>query len=152
VSSLKRILSSRANGARCRSPTSPAGKQASSLNAIRHGLLAKRVVLTNESRENFDILLAQHIDRFSPVDDVELGVVEEMAAAFWRMRRAWAVETRLHGDEIGRITAAFTDLAPAPHLGLLHRYEARLTCHPRNGRFQRLVRSWEYPGNSGGAR
>lgn len=60
MSSQERILSSRANGARPRGPTTPAGKQASSLNAIRHGILAKCVVLTNESRENFDILLAQH--------------------------------------------------------------------------------------------
>jgi len=135
MSSLKRVLSSRANGARSRGPVTPAGKQASSLNAIRHGLLAKCVVLRTESRENFDILLAQHIDRYRPADDVELGGGEEMAATFWRMRRAWAIETRLHddainarepGDEIGRITGAFTDLAASPALALLHRYEARL--------------------------
>ena len=135
MSSLKRVLSSRANGARSRGPTSPAGKQASSANATRHGLLAKCVVLANESREGFDALLAQHIERFGPLDGVELGVIEEMVAAFWRLRRAWAIETRLHddaiatrepGDEIGRITGAFTDLAPSSHLGLLHRYEARL--------------------------
>jgi hypothetical protein len=82
MSSLKRILSSRANGARSRGPTTPVGKQASSLNAVRHGLLAKCVVLTNECRENFDILLAQHLDRYRPADDVELSVVEEMASAF----------------------------------------------------------------------
>jgi len=135
MSSLKRILSSRANGARSRGPVTPAGKQASSLNAIRHGLLAKCVVLRTESRENFDILLAQHIDRYRPADDVELGGVEEMAATFWRMRRAWAIETRLHddaianrepGNEVGRIASAFTDLALSPQLALLHRYEARL--------------------------
>ena len=100
MSSLKRILSSRANGARSRGPTTPAGKKASSLNAIRHGLLAKCVVLTNESRENFDILLDQHIDRYRPADDVEISVVEEMASAFWRMRRVWAIETRLHDDAV----------------------------------------------------
>jgi hypothetical protein len=49
-----------------------------------------------------------------------------MVAVFWRLRRAWAIETRQPGDEVGRITAAFTELAPSPHLGLLHRYEARL--------------------------
>jgi hypothetical protein len=135
MSSLKRIVSSRANGARSRGPATPAGKQASSLNAIRHGLLAKCVVLRTESRENFDILMAQHIDHYRPAADVELRVVEEMAVAFWRMRRAWAIETRLHdgaiaarepGDKIGRLAAAFTDLASSPQLALLHRYEARL--------------------------
>ena len=135
MSSLKRILSSRANGARSRGPVTPAGKQASSLNAVRHGLLAKCVVLPTESRVGFDILLDQHIQRFSPIDDVELGVIEEMVASLWRLRRTWAIETRLHadainaqepGDEIGRLAAAFTALAASPQLGLLHRYEARL--------------------------
>ena len=135
MSSLKRILSSRANGARSRGPVTPAGKQASSLNAIRHGLLAKCVVLPTEARAGFDMLMDQHIQRYSPIEDVELGVIEEMVASLWRLRRTWAVETRLHddaiaarepGDEIGRITGAFTDLASSPQLALLYRYEAHL--------------------------
>jgi len=146
MSSLKRVLSSRANGARSRGPVTPAGKQASSLNAIRHGLLARCVVLKNESRENFDILMAQHLDRYRPADDVELSVLEEMASAFWRMRRLWAIETRLFddairarqsGDEIDRMTGAFTDLASSPQFALLHRYEARLH-HIRQRAFKNI--------------
>jgi hypothetical protein len=135
MSSSKRILSSRANGARSRGPTSAAGKKASSLNAVRHGLLAQCVVLCNESREGFDAYLDQHIRRYNPIDDVELAIVEEMVVAIWRLRRAWAMETRLlddailarePGDELGRLTGAFTDIASSPALALLHRYEARL--------------------------
>jgi hypothetical protein len=146
MSSLKRILSSRANGARSCGPVTASGKQASSLNAIRHGLLAQCVVLTNESRENFDILLAQHIDHYRPADDVELSVVEELASAFWRLRRTWAIETRLYddaiatrepGDEIGRLAAAFSGLASSPQLALLHRYEARLH-HIRQRAFKNI--------------
>ena len=155
MSSLKRVLSSRANGARSRGPTSAAGKKASSLNAVRHGLLANCVVLSNECRENFNILLDQHIERYSPIDDVELGVIEEMVAAFWRLRRAWAIETRLHEDamaanqshdEVGRITGAFTDLASSPQLGLLHRYEARLH-HIRQRAFEniQILRNTQLP-------
>ena len=60
-----------------------------------------------------------------------------LAAAYWRMRRAWAIENRLMekalrnqppGDEAGRIAAAFSELAASPELNLLHRYETRL--HP----------------------
>jgi hypothetical protein len=62
-------------------------------------------------------------------------MIEEMVAANWRMRRAWAIENRLMekairnqppGDEAARIAGAFSDLAASPELNLLHRYEARL--------------------------
>jgi hypothetical protein len=134
-SSLRRILSSRANGARSRGPKTIAGKQRSSLNALRHGLLAKQVVLSSEATGNFDCLIDQHVRRFGPADGVELGMIEEMAAAFWRLRRAWAIETSLMDqgveaaqsrDAVARIAAAFSNLAASPQLGLLHRYEARL--------------------------
>ena len=61
-----------------------------------------------------------------------------MIAAVWRQRRAWAIETRLmdaaiadqsssaDGDELARITAAFTALADQPQLALVQRYETRL--------------------------
>jgi hypothetical protein len=135
MSSLRRINSSRANGVRSRGPITAQGQERSSANAIRHGLLAKCVVLENESGPCFDQLVAEHIGRFAPADGVEFGMIEEMAAAYWRMRRAWAIENRLMekalrhqppGDEAARIAAAFTELAASPELNLLHRYETRL--------------------------
>ena len=134
-SSLSRIRSSRSNGARSRGPKTIAGKQRSSRNALRHGLLAKQVVLANEATANFDWMIDEHIRRFGPADGVELGMIEEMAAAFWRLRRAWAIETSLMDQgveaaqsrgEVARIAAAFSSLADSPQLALLHRYEARL--------------------------
>jgi hypothetical protein len=63
-------------------------------------------------------------------------MIEEMAAAYWRMRRAWAIENRLMekairnqprgGDEAERIAGAFAELAVTPQFNLLHRYETRL--------------------------
>lgn len=136
MSSLRRINSSRANGARSRGPVTPDGKDRSSQNATRHGLLAKCVVLENESREGFDSLLAQFVARFAPADGVELGLVEEMLSAFWRQRRAWAMETHIMDtaisrepsdhDEVARITDAFGTVAVQPQVELLHRYETRL--------------------------
>jgi hypothetical protein len=135
MSSLRRINSSRANGARSRGPITPQGKERSSANALRHGLLAKCVVLENESSECFDDLVTQHIEHFAPADGVEFGMIEEMAVAHWRLRRACAIEDRLlemaiqnqpPGDEAARIDAALVELAASPALNLLHRYEAGL--------------------------
>ena len=135
MSSLRRISASRANGARSQGPVTQAGLQRSSQNAIRHGLLSNCVVLEGESQEAFDALIAQLIERFQPVDGVELATVEEMAASLWRIRRAWAIETRMldnhtaaqpEGDLLDRITAAFTEPNHALGQALMHRYETRL--------------------------
>src|SRR5580704_2223107 len=116
---LKAIQASRANGARSCGPNTPEGKRRASINAMRHGLLAKGVVLDNESGEIFSELLAQHLDKFAPADGVEECAVEEMAASAWRLRRLWAIETRIlanavekrpEANEIDRIAAAFTQL------------------------------------------
>jgi hypothetical protein len=105
------------------------------MNAVRHGLLARCVVLDNESRDCFDQVVTQYLDCFRPANDVELGMVEEMIAAAWRQRRAWAIETSLMdtaiskepgGDELIRIAAAYTLLSQQPQSALISRYEARL--------------------------
>ena len=137
MSSLRLTLASRANGARSLGPATPQGKRRSSQNAIRHGLLARCIVMENESSTAFEALLVQHCDRLQPADSLEFGFIEEMTAAYWRMRRVWALETRIYenhakaqppGDEIDRMTAVFTDPATHAGLGLMHRYETRLHC------------------------
>src|ERR1044072_6825725 len=95
MSSLRRIEASRANGARSKGPVTPEGKKRSAVNAMRHGLLADVLVLDGEARENFELLLDQHVDRLQPADGVEYALVEEMASAYWRLHRNWAIEKRL---------------------------------------------------------
>ena len=136
MSSLRRINSSRINGTRSKGPVTASGKLTSSQNALRHGLLARCLVLDDESPEAFQSVLAHHIERLQPVDSLELGLVEEMVAAWWRTRRSWAIETHMlceaaatpdsPAPPIARITAAFKDLAESAALPLMHRYETRL--------------------------
>ncbi len=134
-SSLRRTGASPANGALSRGPRTPPGETLSSQNAIRHGLLAKCVVLTGESRQEFDALLQQHLDHFAPAEGVDLGYIEEIVAAAWRLRRASGIETRVFdeavaaqppGDERDRMAGALARLAARPEFALLHRYKTRL--------------------------
>jgi len=135
MSSLRRIQSSKANGALSKGPSTPAGKLRSSLNAIRHGLCAKSTIVEDESGEGFPILLQHHLDRFRPAGEVEFAMIEEVSAACWRQRSAWSMETRLidtqtarhpEGDALDRMVTAFHGFAAAHSLTLVHRYEARL--------------------------
>src|ERR1017187_7051753 len=97
--------------------------------------LSRRIVMEKESRASFETLLTPHPDSPQPADGVEFGMVEEMVASYWRMRRAWAIETRLledtanaqgESDPVGSIAAAFTSLAASPAGAIEHRYETRL--------------------------
>ena len=155
MSSLRRVQSSKANGAQSKGPSTQAGKARSSLNALRHGLCAKCIVLDHESRENFLTLLQQHVDHFKPANEVEFGMIEEMCASYWRQRRSWTIETALLDKQIAlqsgedgpaRMAAAFDTLAALPTLPLLHRYETRLhLMYQRALRTFTILRSVKYP-------
>jgi hypothetical protein len=99
MSSLRRILSARANGALSRGLVTAAGKAHSSQNAIRHGLFAECVVLSNESPSRFQAWREQSVDCFGPFDGVDEALIEEMSAAF-------------------------RSLTVRPEINRIHRYEA----------------------------
>jgi hypothetical protein len=134
-STLTRAESSRINGAKSRGPKTEAGRQRSSMNALRHGFLANSVVLEGEDRDCFNQVLEYHIEKFQPKDDVEQDLIDEMVAAGWRMRRLWWIETELFNKATKaatdptistRVATAFTRLAQTNQLELLDRYESRL--------------------------
>ena len=87
-------------------------------------------------------LIQQHIDRFQPADEVEFNMIEEMAASYWRQRRAWTIETNLMKAQIALkpdegATGAFDVLARSPALALVYRYEAR-----QSNMYQRAIRTF----------
>jgi hypothetical protein len=49
---------------------------------LRHGLLAKTVLVGKENPDSFNALYDLLLNRFAPVDDFELGMIEEMAASY----------------------------------------------------------------------
>lgn len=139
MTSERRKNASRANGTRSKGPKTAEGKAKSSLNAVRHGMLAETILLENEEPRVFKELYYAFMDRLQPADEVERGFIEEMVAFHWRMRRGWLTETELwnrslehqpdgpaHHPELGRISLAFSELARSPEMALLNRYESRL--------------------------
>lgn len=124
------------------------------MSAIRYGLFSKSIVLDNERKKNFKTLTCQYREYFNPQSAVEEGIIEEMEAACWRMRRVWALETRMlnqsmpepgitpepttndYVDEMQRIVASYSALAATQHFGMLHHHEGRL-----HRTFQRSLRA-----------
>jgi len=137
--------SSRINGAKSRGPVTPEGKQRSSLNAVRHALLAKVHCLTNENQGLFKELVQDYLTRLQPTDMVELRLVEQVALAAFRLERMISNETAMFDREMdeqtkqrekefpkmdpaGVFALAFKSLADnSKALHLYLRYEVMLT-------------------------
>ena len=92
---MSQAATARANGAKSNGPITAEGKARSAQNSLKHGLTSSRVVLPHESQEAYDKLEASLINRFKPADDLESELVQEMAAARWRLRRIEAMEAAL---------------------------------------------------------
>ena len=89
---------SRINGAKSHGPKTPEGKEASSRNAIKHGMTARNTfILECENKEDYREFLAEHIAIHQPVTPPEKELVDQMAIARWRIRRFVAAETDLGG-------------------------------------------------------
>lgn len=86
----------RRNALAATGPVTPAGRERSRLNRLRHGLTARAVmVLPDEDGEAFERLLeAMHSD-LSPGDGLQEQLVERAALLFWRLARAARLETAL---------------------------------------------------------
>jgi hypothetical protein len=133
-----RSNAARANGAKSRGPKTPEGKSTSAKNSLRHGLLAKTIVLEGESAEAFVELLTSFQDEHEPETPTEEALIEEMAVARWRRERIRNMETGglnnqirhpkfMDDDDISiQHFNAFRTLTDETRaLDLLNRYDAR---------------------------
>ncbi len=122
------------NGSKSKGPVTARGKANSAQNGLRHGMLARTVVLPDESRPRFDALLASYYRDLEPGSAIEETLIEKMVVAQWRQMRAWSMEKTgialgSTGDRAGdfpdnplaRDTSAFLD--PNSGHSTLNRYE-----------------------------
>lgn len=107
--SKKQILASQRNGARSHGPSTAEGKARSSLNATRHGLSSRVVVLTNEDPELWQQLRASCLEQWQPANSAELTLVHDIAGARWRLHRLLAMEAATLDNEMDLQRSAVND-------------------------------------------
>ena len=87
------------------------GKTIVRYNALKHGLLAKEIVITvGEGAEDpgeFNALLHDLKRHFRPVSSLEEILIEKVAVAYWRLRRAYKYEVGLIRSELDNATDDF---------------------------------------------
>ena len=93
--SANRSAANRTNAQHSTGPRTPAGKQRSSLNALRHGLTARTAVLPTEDPAAFALHLQQFLDEYQPATPTETQLVHELANTAWRLNRIPYLETEL---------------------------------------------------------
>ncbi|MFA4880449.1 MAG: hypothetical protein WC650_02395 [Candidatus Doudnabacteria bacterium] len=68
------------------------GKAVSKLNALKHGLLSKEVLLNEEDEKSLIELGKRLRTELKPDTELELLLVDRIVANFWRLRRAMIIE------------------------------------------------------------
>ncbi len=107
-------------------PRTPEGKERARFNALRpcpglrsgNGLLARSVVVSTrdgpENRKQFERLLTQLRDKLNPDGILEEMLVEKIAVAYWRLRRALRVRLRRTKSMTISVMPAITGYRPTP--------------------------------------
>jgi hypothetical protein len=85
----------RENSKHSTGPKTKAGKNKSSLNALRHGLTSQIVVLPTEDPQTYQYHLESFLDEYQPEDATETNLVQALADTSWRQNRIAALEAKL---------------------------------------------------------
>ena len=90
-----RTTTNRVNAQHSTGPRTDAGKQRSSLNALRHGLTAASPVLPSEDRAAYEQHRRQFFDEYQPATETETQLVNELVDTSWRLNRIPLLEAAL---------------------------------------------------------
>jgi hypothetical protein len=92
---INRAEINKANAQFSTGPKTEAGKQKSSLNALRHGLTGQIVVMPTEDLQAYQLHLKSFTDEYHPEGATEANLVQALADTSWRLNRVAALETNL---------------------------------------------------------
>jgi hypothetical protein len=100
MTSDRRAEANRRNALRSTGPKTPEGKAAVRLNALKHGLLSREILLPGEDEEALRELGERLRADLQPVGELENLLVDRIIAAYWRLRRLGRVEAGIFAWEL----------------------------------------------------
>src|SRR6266403_3676316 len=99
MATIKQIEANRRNALKSTGPRTPEAKAAVSLNALRHGLRARTVVLPAENSAEFHLLCNDLEAEWQPQSRTEQFYVEQMAVSQWKLARVEVAEKSILKQE-----------------------------------------------------
>ena len=140
MTSPAQIAANRRNAQLSTGPRTPSGKQISSQNALRHGILSRQVLTPSEDPDTFAAHLQSLTDDLAPIGSLEELLVQQIAACYWRLARILSCDADLFGrhqeavakpeerNRFGQVVKPRADPVPsATLLDPLLRYERQIT-------------------------
>jgi hypothetical protein len=104
AASEKQRLANRANARRSTGPKTGAGKARASVNAVRHGLTAKRLVIAGEDHAQFERFCAELESQCAPTTEVARRLARQLAGILWRLRRVSSFEASIFSARAAEVT------------------------------------------------
>jgi hypothetical protein len=143
---INRAAVNKANAQKSTGPRTPAGKQRSSLNALRHGLTGHTIVLPSEDQAAYQRHSHSFLAEYQPRGATETQLVQSITDVSWQLNRAGAVENNLFSlgitESEDRIRASHPDAEAALAMALAYREHNRAFANLGIYR-QRLAREFE---------
>jgi hypothetical protein len=100
MTSQAQIDANRLNSQESTGPTSPEGKAASSLNALKSGIHADSHIIRGEDPAELEALTAAFLLQFQPAGPNQLALVDTLIAAEWTQRRLRRIEAQLWNYQV----------------------------------------------------
>jgi hypothetical protein len=90
--SKRQLEANRLNARRSTGPITQEGKKCARMNALRHGLTAKNIVIGDEDPKEFEALREKLEHDLQPKTALEGELLDRLAGLLWRLRRIPAIE------------------------------------------------------------
>jgi hypothetical protein len=103
MASTEQLRANKANAQKSTGPRTQAGKQRSRLNARKHGLTAKLLVIGDEDPAEFEELRAALMEQYDPQGPAECELIEYLASVYWRLRRVSFFEAAIFAARQARV-------------------------------------------------
>jgi hypothetical protein len=124
----QKLEANRRNAKKSTGPRTTSGKQHSSRNSTKHGILCKGLVVADrESGEEFDQHLQELVEHYQPQNRSALSLVETVAICDWRFRRSLFAEQNEIAGTLPSDPMAFGRVLPsADELTKILRYQTAI--------------------------
>jgi hypothetical protein len=96
------------------------GKAKSAMNALKHGLTGKTVLLPTDDVGEYNDILNAHVNSYQPATEEELNLIQSIVDSTWRLKRCRILETGILVKGEMEVASKYEDQSPARRAQLIH--------------------------------